>query len=248
MDFIQLIQLIVLQIIVFGGIIFFLKKILYRDTESSINRLDRVYQEMLLKQKELSQKIEAAEKEYGEKKEEAALIVGKMKTDAMDEVRLKSDEVIKKARLEAEEVLKKAHETTEKHFKALEKDFKVQLINQSVLLLGVVFSGKTKELLHHQLFLEFLERAKNFDLSGVGSHIELLTVRSAFVLSKEEQDKVNSMIGVKLTRPIKTEFNVDESLVAGILFQFGTLLLDGSLVNLVREAAEKEKKELSYKE
>ena len=76
----SILPLIGLQIIVFGAVIFFLKKILYRDTESSINRLDRVYQDMLKKQKDLGQKIEAAEKEYNEKKEEASLVASKLKT------------------------------------------------------------------------------------------------------------------------------------------------------------------------
>ena len=243
-----LMQIVVFQIIVFGAVIFFLKKILYQDTESSINRLDRVYQEMLNKQKELTQKIEAAEKEYGAKKEEATLIVSKMKAEAMDEVRQKQDEVIKKAKSEAEEIMKKAHESEEKFQKGLEKNFNVKVINQSVKLLGVVFSPKLAGALHRELVIEFLERSKAFDLSGVGAHIDTLTVKSAMALQKDEQDKIQAFIGSKLNRSIKIKYLVEANLVAGVLFQFGTLLLDGSFTYYVREAAEQDRKTLAMKD
>ena len=52
----HLVMLIILQIIVFTGVIFFLRKILVSDTQSSVNRLDHVYQDLLKKQKELTEK------------------------------------------------------------------------------------------------------------------------------------------------------------------------------------------------
>ena len=242
------IQIIILQIVVFGAVIYFLKKILYQDTESSINRLDKVYQEMLVKQKELTQKIEAAEKEYTDKKQEAAAVVTKLKTEAMDEVRQKQDELIKKAKTEAEEVVKKAHEYKEKYYNELEKKYNVKVIDQSAVILGATFSPKMAEAVHRQLVMDFLERGKTFDLSGVGAHIETLTIKSAIALQKDEIDKLNSFVASKLNRPIKIEHAVDANLIAGILLQFGTLLLDGSLANYIRDTVEQAKKALNMKE
>lgn len=239
-----LIQIIILQVVVFGAVIYVLKRILYQDTESSINRLDRVYQDLLKKQKDLTQKIEQAEKEYNEKKEEGTLVASKLKTEAMDEIRKKQDEMIRKAKSEAEELVKKAHESTDNYHKEIEKKLQRKLIDQSAELLASSISGKAAEILHAELLKDFMARINEMDFSGVGSHINTLTIKTPFALKKEELEKFNSFVTLKINRPIKVEEVVDKSLVAGVLFLFGTLLLDGSLLNRVRDSAEGEKKKI----
>ena len=238
-------QVIILQIIVFGAVIFILKKILYQDTESSINRLDRVYQDLLNKQKDLTQKIEQAEKEYNVKKEEANLITSKMKTEAMDEIWQKQDEVIKKAKSEAEEIIKKAHESEEKFLKELEKGFGKKVIEYAAGLVKNAFGPKTLEALHHAMVTEFLEKAKEVDLTQVAGNIDTLVIKSAFGLSKGEVEQFQAFISSKLNRAIKIETVEDKNLIAGVILQFGSLLLDGSLTNHVREASELAKKNLA---
>ena len=240
------IQIIMLQVVVFGAVIFFLKRILYRDTESSINRLDRVYQDLLSKQKELTEKIEAAEKEYNQKKEEAATVIIKLKTEAMDEARQKQDELIKKAKTQAEDLVKKAHESTENYQKEIEKKLRRELIDEAGRLLNSAFSPQITSVLHNELMKEFLERAQTFDLSSVGAHINTLTIKSPVALKKEERAQLDSFIQAKLKRPIQIEEVVDKNLIAGVLLQFGTLLLDGSLLNYVRDASEIAKKNLEH--
>ncbi len=241
-----LVQIIIFQIIVFGAVIFALKKILSQDTESSINRLDKVYQDLLNKQKDLTQKIEAAEKDYNAKKEEGNLVVGKMKTEAMDEVRVKQDEVIKKAKTEAEEILKKAHESEEKFKKGLEKEFQRKVIEQAATILKVAFSTKIAETLHQALIVEFLERAQKMDLSQISANVDALILKSAFPLDKTQLEQFQKLIASKISRPVKLEAQEDKALIAGVLIQFGTLLLDGSLNNYVKEASEATKKNLEF--
>lgn len=238
-------QVVILQIIVFGAVIFFLRKILYRDTESSVNRLDRVYQDTLNKQKELNQKIETAEKEYNAKKEEAALIAGKLKTQALDEARVKQDEIIKKAKAEAEEVIKRAREAVDKQAREIEKKLRANIVDEAAGLISVSLSPEAIALLHHRFIEEFLEKAKNFDLSGAGESISTLKIRSAIALTDSERQKFTQFVASKVSRPVSIEEEVDQKLTAGVAFQFGTLLLDGSLNNFIREAAETLKKTIA---
>ena len=56
-------QFIILQVIVFSAVVYFLKKILSGDTESAVKRLGIVYEDLVKKQKDLTEKLEAAEKE-----------------------------------------------------------------------------------------------------------------------------------------------------------------------------------------
>ena len=144
-------QFIVLQILVFSGVIYFLKKIVYGDTESAIKRLGHVYQDLLNKQNELTQKIEQAEKEYQAKKEEGSAIIDKMKYDAMDDMRKKEDEIVKKARAEAEDIINKAHAAKDQFYREIEKELSRKMIDFISGLMGDVFTEKLAQPVHDVL-------------------------------------------------------------------------------------------------
>ncbi len=238
-------QFIVLQIIVFSGVIYFLKKILYGDTESAIQRLGHVYQDLLNKQTELTQKIDQAEKDYQAKKEEGSAIIDKMKYDALDEMRKKEDEIVKKARAEAEEIVNKAHAAKDQFYREIEKELSRKMTDFVAGLMGDVFTEKLARPVHEELIADYLARAKDFDLSGVDAALTKIGVRSALPLKKETLEKLKTLLSTKLNREVALEEKADKTLVAGIALEFGTLLLDGSLSNSVREVAEEQKKKIS---
>jgi len=238
-------QFIVLQILVFSGVIYFLKKIVYGDTESAIKRLGHVYQDLLNKQNELTQKIEQAEKEYQAKKEEGSAIIDKMKYDAMDDMRKKEDEIVKKARAEAEDIINKAHAAKDQFYREIEKELSRKMIDFISGLMGDVFTEKLAQPVHDVLVNDYLARAKDFDLSNVDAALTEIGVRSALPLQKEVMEQLNTLLTTKLKRQITLVEKADKTLVAGIALEFGTLLLDGSLSNSVREAAENHKKKIA---
>lgn len=238
-------QFIVLQIIVFSGVIYFLKKILYGDTESAIKRLGHVYQDLLTKQAELTQKIEQAEKDYLAKKEEGAAIIDKMKYDALDEMRKKEDEIIKKARVEADEIINKAHAAKDQFYRDIEKELSRKMIDFIAGLMVDVFTEKLVRPVHDELINDYLSRAKDFDLSNVEATMTKIGLRTVLPLQKEVLEKLKTLLSAKLNRPITIEEKIDKNLVAGIALEFGTLILDGSLSNAVREVAEEQKKKIS---
>lgn len=240
----MLIQLIVLQVIVFSGVIFFMKKILSSDTQAAVGRLDEVYQDLLQKQKDLTKKIEEAEKEYQQKKEEGEAIAEKLKNDAADEMREKKDEILKQAKAQADEIVGRAKASADEMRSVIEREEKAKALDNASHLLKEAFQDKTCEDLHKVVFEDFLQKGKDFDLSKVGDHINILSVRTAYPLTEEVKNKINAFVAAKLDRTLKIEEIPDKDLLAGVVLQFGTLILDGSLVSTVREAAEVEKTRL----
>jgi len=239
-----LIQFIVLQVLVFAGVIFFLKKILYSDTQSAVNRLDKVYQDLLKKQKELSEKIQQAEKEYQRKKEEATQVVSKMKMEAMDELRTKEDEVLKKAKAQADELVNKARSSTEKFQREIEKELSAKMIDFASDIVCQSVDAKMAAALHQAMVTEFIDRGKDLDLSHVDAQLDKFTVKTPFALSENDQEAIKILISGKLNRTVQLEEVIDAKLIAGVLLQFGTLILDGSFTNAINEAGLDEKKKL----
>jgi len=72
-------------------------------------------------------------------------------------------------------------------------------------------------------------------------------IRSAFPLTEEEKIGFQKILGEKLDLPeLKIEEAVDGLLIAGVVLQIGTLLLDGSFANSVNESAVKMKEKFEY--
>jgi F-type H+-transporting ATPase subunit b len=239
-----LFQFLILQIIVFGAVLFLLKKILSGDTESAVTRLNRVYQELLKKQEELTQKIQAAEKEYAQKKEESIQIKNKMMSEVVEESRQKKDEMMKAAKAEADELIEKARAATEKNYHEIEKEVGAKTIDYAADIIHLVFTQGMIDALHREMVNEFIAGGEKFDLTTVGSQLDQLIIRTALPLTEDEKNKISTLVLTKLKRPLKIEETVDKVLIAGMLLQFGTLILDGSIFNALKEASWQAKKKL----
>ncbi|OGW79799.1 MAG: hypothetical protein A3G33_02820 [Omnitrophica bacterium RIFCSPLOWO2_12_FULL_44_17] len=235
MKFIHIVQFLIFQSIFVGIVIYFLRKIFYADTDSAINRLGSVHEDMQKKQQELAQKIDLAEKEYQNKKDEAIAIKDKLQAQAVDESRKKKDEMMKEAKVEADALIDKAVKSSAKHLKDIEKNFNVKVIEFSAALIRSIFSEETLKKIHQDFVADFLTRSKDLDLTSVSEDISDLTIKTALPLEEEVKVKLNTMIQAKLKREITFTEVVDKELVAGILLQLGTLVLDVSVSNAIRE-------------
>ena len=235
----MLLQFIVLQVVVFGVVIYFLKKIFHGDTDSAIQRLGHVHQDLLQKQIELQKKNEEIEKEMILKREEANAVTEKMRAEAAGEIRKKEDEVLKVARSQAEEIISKAQSSREDMAKEIESQLSKKMIVFSAEVVKKAMSEKLATVIHEELVLDFIRKAKDMDLSNAGGEKDSFVVRSPIPLKKEEVEKINALLVSKLSRVVTFTEVPDTDLIAGIVMQFGSLVLDGSLTSLLRDSVEK---------
>lgn len=240
------VQFIVLQIIVFSAVVYFLKRILSGDTESAVKRLGLVYEDLLRKQKDLTEKLEAAETEYQAKKEESATIADKLASQALEEAHNKEAEILKKARAEAEDILAKAHNSKAAFVKEMEIAASKKVVDFTADLLKRVYEEKLKALIHGEFIASFIAQMKTSDLGTMDLKGQHPTIRTAYALKKEEKDALRQVLADKLALPdLQVEEAVDEKLVAGVAVQVGTLMLNGSFANSIEEAASQAKEKLS---
>jgi len=234
-----------MQVIVFGVVLYFYKKITAGDTENTVKRLGSVYEDLLKKQKALAEKLEAAEKEYQAKKEESSLIAEKLANQAMDEAHKKEEEILKKARAEAEDILSKAHASREQVGKEMEIAANKKVVDFAADLLGNIYDEKLKTLIHGQFIRNFMAQAKKSDLASVDLQGQHPTIRTAMALTKEDREPLLKVLADGLGSPdLQIDEVIDEKLIAGVALQIGTLSLDGSFANAIRESASQVKEKM----
>jgi len=230
-----IVQFLVLTFFVSGVIIFFLHRALVFSTEGAVKRLNDEIAKAGAKQAELSNKIKQADEELEKRRQEAKQLANKMRTDAEEEIKAERDKIISKARAEAEDIITKAQGAKDKLRLDLEKEFDMKVLRASGEILTAVLSGAVKGQLDASLISEFLAQLKNVDMTRITPDVTTAEVITLNALSDAGKKEFTSLLKDKLGRDITIKNTVDEHIGGGAILKFGSMALDGSVQNSIRE-------------
>jgi len=239
-----IIQFLVLTFVVSGVIIFALKKTMYDSTQGAVNRLNKETEEVRAKQAELNEKIKQANEELQKRQKEADALVAKMKEEAEEKAKKEREKLLTKARQEGEEIIAKAQGTKDAIRRAIEKEMDMKAVDVTTTILNNVLSQKAKEALHDCLFSEFLEELQKVDMSVITQAVTEAEVITATPLDKKFKEKLSEVLKTKMKKDISIKTAEDPHIISGTILRFGSLRLDGSLQNFIKQAALTQKEKI----
>ncbi len=231
----------VLMGVVGGVVIFFLKKLLFKDIENAKNSLYEQAEAARLKQAELNKKIKEADEELAKRRQEADNLTKKMLSEAEDKVKLERESMVNKARLEGEEIITKAQMTRDKIRKEIEVEMELKAIGYGVEMLNSIMEKRTRGALDAQLVEEFLQGLEKVEMGHINlssGGVELTTTQP---LEASLTAKLQQLLNTKLKQTIAITYKQDPAIMGGAILRIGTLGLDGSLRNMIKEAGAKYK-------
>lgn len=232
-----IIQFIVLTIFISGGIIFALYMVLIKTVDGAKQRLDRDAEAARKREAELNQKIREADAQLQRRKKELDVMEKKMRQELEEQSVKEKSEMINKARTEAEEIIVKAQNAREQIKKEVEKNYEIKTLDYSTKILGEVFSHHVKEAVEKQLLAEFVLKLKGVDFSRLGPDVKTADMITANPMDQASIDAISAIFKEKLGRELTFKSKIDPTVIHGVLLQFDSLLLDGSLRNAFKEAA-----------
>jgi len=234
----MLIQLVVIQIITFVAIVFTLRKLLYAETAKEVGRLKKLKQEAAARQRDLAQKIEAAENAYREKVAKAEEDIRVFHQRAEEQAEEMRKQALDKANAESERIVNAASNAREK----MREEIALEMQKKSPVLASRIFtevlSDKVKLTAHKELINEVASEVKKIDKAKFKLKIKKGELDSAYPLDKSEKSNLSSLVVGRLGYKIPFEEKVEKHLVAGVVIRLGTLIIDGSLVNRLRQIEE----------
>jgi len=234
----MLIQLVVIQIITFVAIVFTLRKLLYVETAKEAGRLKKLKQEAAAMQRELTQKMEAAENAYREKVAVAEEHIRSFRLKAEEQAEEMKKDTLDRANEESERILNAASNAREK----MREEIALEMRKRAPALASRIFidvlSEKTKLAAHREFVVEVANEMKKIDKAKFNLKIEKGELETAYPLDKSEKSSLSSLVVERLGYKIPFEEKVDERLVAGVIIRLGTLVIDGSLSNRLRQVEE----------
>ena len=216
-----------------------------KDTiDKDLHRLNRETEAVRSKQTELNEKIKLASEELNKRKAEADALVLKMSETAENKAKEEREKIVAKARQEGEEIIVKANNTKEAIRKAIIKEFDMKAVDFTGLILSQILSSKGKVALDECLISEFIENLAKMDMEMISEDIKIAEIVTAAPLTEGLKNRLSDVLFKKLNRTIQINASHDPKIVSGMVLRFGSLVLDGSLVNMIKDNATEIKEKL----
>lgn len=240
------IGLIIAQIIIFAGIAFWLKRLIFQDTNSAVNRLTRLDNLNREKERQLAERLEETERMLQQKKEELKKDENRMRMEAERAAIKLHEDIVNNAKKEAEETVKKAIAARDKMHTDAAIQAEMKVVDFCKQLLWKVLSPLMNDTMHNRLVADFLEELEKTDMSLINRSVRQVDVYFAKKLPDEQAVKLKEILIKKMEREIDLKLHEDPALIGGVLLKFGTLVIDDSLLERLNEASVRLKEEVAF--
>jgi F0F1-type ATP synthase membrane subunit b/b' len=208
-------------------------------TEGAIRRIKDEHEKAKAKHAEVNSKLLAAEEDLRRRQNEAKDLSARMKSEAEEASKAEREKIIAKARQEGEEIIAKAQGAKDKLRQELEKENDTKLVHYSAEILNAIFNQKVKGAFDEALVNDFLDSLKNIDMNRISPDVQAVDAISLNPLSDAAKRQIAQILKEKLNRDVQVNAKTDSAIGGGVILKFGSMALDGSLNNLVRETGTK---------
>jgi F0F1-type ATP synthase delta subunit len=227
----MLIQLLVIQILTFAGLIFLLRFLFSRHLKVALDRLNTLHEENLSKEEELNEELKRAKEESQAEvergKHEAELIVEEAKNEAR-RTRLSLED---EAKLEAAKIVNAGRVEAEKLKVTMAKDIQAQSVDLASRMIAELLTDIDKVALQYQFATEIIKEISNLSKEQFNVKSKLVKVTSSYPLLDRQRDELRKVLGEKLGEGLEIKEEIDINLIGGLILNIGGMVIDGTLKN-----------------
>ncbi len=242
-----IIGFVVAQIIILGVVIALLRRLIFSDTNSAINRLTKLDNMNREKEKLLARKLEQAQKQIDEQQQVIQDEEQRIKAEARRAANQLHEDIIKKAKEEGDDIIRKAQAARDQIRMDAMIEAEGKMIEICSEILNKTLAAVVQVSMNEKLVEEFIAELDKADLSKINSDVNEIEIISSMPVSVADQEKIKKTLQTKLNRQVRLYTNEDPKLLGGILMKIGTMVVDGSLAERVNEAAAQMKQGLTWK-
>lgn len=228
-----LIQLIVLLLFIFIGLIFFMRYILTRNISRATGHLQELSRDYAVKQEEANKRLqqvkEEAEKILSDARQQAEQF--KEKTlHTIEEMKIK---ILEEARHRGREITEKAQKNYE--FLKNEVEQKVDVRGREIAcrLVQDALTEDMRASLHQIMMRESADGEFQMKRLNLPEDVREAKVISAFPLTAAQRADLQERLKKQLSADVSLAEEADASLLAGFLIQIGPIVIDASLKNKI---------------
>ncbi len=232
------IQLLIVQVVAFIGIIFVLRFLLYRQMNSAVKRLKELQAENQQKEAQLREELDRAKKEA-----KAQIEKGKEEAKKIIETAVKTGEILKrnledKGKIEVDKISVKGEEKIARLEEGIQAKAMATALDIALEMIKYILTKESRVAFHQQLINEIIEEIGKIDKEKFSMVTAAeITVICGVALSDQEKERLKQVLSAQMDRQIDFQEKIEESIVGGLSVEIGAFIIDGSLKNKLAKAA-----------
>lgn len=229
---------IVLEGLLFIGLIFMFRKILTQNVASATKHLDELNQDYTNKEKEINRQLEEVKQKSDQIIKQAQDEAEKLRVQTIKEAQAEQDKIISQARTQSEEIIQQADKSRQTLIAELEERIAKQAITKACELIQNTLPEQFKKEVHTHWVEELIKDGfSQLERLHIPQDVQEIKITSAFALTDGQRQILIKKLKSILDIDIKLKEEVDPKVVAGLIITMGSLVLDGSLKNKIQEQA-----------
>ncbi len=233
-----IVSMIAIIVILFVGMVMFLKKFFNREVTSATSHLDSLISETSAKEEEVKKQYEEAKRQSQEIISNAQKDAAIQKENILKAVAEEKAKIIDEAHAKADEVIKQADNARLALLDELEQKISERAIVKAQELLQEVLPEDFRKEVHARWVSDIIANSfQELDRLRVPQGLSEVKVVCAFSLNDEEKSSLKLKLKEKLGFEVKLQEETDPSLICGLVVNIGSLILDGSLKFKIQGAA-----------
>jgi len=231
-----IVSLILFQIIIFAVLIFVFRKVMTKNVISAIRYIEELNQDYTKKEQEINRQLEETKLKSQEIINKAQEEAEKLKTQIIKEAESERDKIIGQARTQSTEIIQQADKSRQALLQEVEERIDKEAINKACQLLEDTLPEQFKQNVHLHWVEELIENGfNNLEHLRIPQDLQEVKIVSAFTLTGEQRKNLFKKLKDVFGREVALKEEVDPKVVAGLIISMGSLVLDGSLRNKIKE-------------
>lgn len=231
-----LLQIIILMVIIFAGVLFVMRYVLTKNISSATSHLDQLNAEFTRREEEAKRRQIEADRYYEEAVNKAKTESEQLKVDTDREVQESRVKILGDARNQSEQIILKAEKTKEMMTHEIRKEIEARLLERLREVIREIFPMHVQEEIHKRWVSDLLSG----DLSHLASmripvDLKKVNILTAFPLEAIQRKEIEKKLKEQLGRDLEFKEDSDPALVGGLVVTFGSLVLDGSVANKIEQ-------------
>jgi len=231
-----IVSLILFQVFLFAGLIFMFSRIMNKNVISATKHIEELNQDYTRKEQEIDRQLEEAKLKAQSILEMAREEAEKARTQTIKEAESERDKIVGQARLQSTEIIQQADKSRQSLLSEIEERTDKEAINKACQLLQDTLPEQFKQDVHLAWVEELIRDGfSQLERLRIPQGLEEVKVVCAFALTAEQHRDLVRKLKDVFGREVTLKEEVDPKLVAGLIISMGSLVLDGSLRNKIKE-------------
>jgi ATP synthase F1 delta subunit len=227
----MLIQLLIIQIITFTGIVFLLRFLFSRHLKSALGRLNTLHEENLAKEEELNEELKRAKEESQAQIQQGELEAESIVEEAKEKAQSMHLNMEEQAKLQVEKIISDGHLEAEKLKLSVIKDIQAQSVELASRMIAELLTETDKIALQYGFANGIIEEISRLSQEQFNVQGNQAKITSSFPLLDRQRDEIKLVLEQKTGKEIELSEQVDSNLIGGLIVEMGGMVIDGTLKN-----------------